>query len=139
MRSHRYSTGARVRIAKGFWVGGSQSHSYRTRDIVDHGTVVITTRRIAFAGRSKSAQVMFRDLLSIEGDIGCNLVHSARRQSAVMIHYSDALLGVLLVRLFAGGALLDNRLPPGWRVDVRPQGEGVTVNMEGSPRAVLAG
>jgi len=139
MRSHRYSTGARVRIAKGFWVGGSQSHSYRTRDVVDYGTVVITTRRIAFAGRAKSAQVMFRDLLSIDGDIGCNLVHTARRQSAVMIHYSDALLGLLLVRLFADGALLDNQLPPGWQVDVRPQGDGVAVNIEGPRRAALAG
>jgi hypothetical protein len=46
MRTHHYNTGVRVRIANGFWLGGSQSHSYRAREIVDRGMVAITTRRI---------------------------------------------------------------------------------------------
>jgi hypothetical protein len=139
MRAHRYSTGARVRIAKGVWIGGSRSHSYRTRDIVDHGIIVITTRRIAYAGHTKTAQVMFHDLVAIEGDLDCNLVHSARRQNAIMIHYADALLGLLLVRLFAGGSVVDNRLPSGWRLLAQPQGEQVVVSLHKATPEALAG
>jgi hypothetical protein len=129
MRSHRYSTGARVRIAKGIWVGGRQYHSYRTRDIVDRGTVVITTRRIAYTGASKTAQVLFGDLVSIEGDLNCNIIHTARRQNAIMIHYSEAALGLVLIRFFASSVLADNRLPNGWQLTARANGDQITLNV----------
>jgi hypothetical protein len=138
MRAHHYSTGARIRIAKGVWVGGSRSHAYHTRDIVDHGIVAITTRRIAYAGHTKTAQVMFHDLVGIEGDLDCNLVHSSRRQNAIMIHYADALLGLLLVRLFADGSFVDNRLPSGWRLLAQPQGEQVAISLRKETPEALA-
>jgi len=138
MRSHRYSTGSSVRIAKGFWVSSRRYHSYRTRDIIDRGTVAITTRRIAYTGGSKTAQVWFRDLVSIEGDVDCNVIHTARRQSAIVIHYSEATLGLILVRVFASAVLADNRLPTGWQLTARPNGNGVAISVGDAPSAVAA-
>ena len=137
MRSHRYSTGGSVRIAKGVWVGGRQYHSYRTRDVIDQGVVVITTRRIAYTGGSKTAQVWFRDLVSIEGDVDCNVIHTARRQNAIVIHYRKAALGLILVRVFASAVLADNRLADGWRLTARPNSDGIAIDVgdEASPVA----
>jgi uncharacterized protein YecT (DUF1311 family) len=129
MRSHRYSTGGSVRIAKGIRVGGRQYHSYRTRDIVDQSAVVITTRRIAYTGGSKTAQVWFRDLVSIEGDVDCNIIHTARRQSAIVIHYREAALGLILVRVFASAALANNHLPNGWQLTARPNGDSIAIDV----------
>jgi hypothetical protein len=114
MRSHRYSTGTSVRLAKGVSVSSRRYRSYRTRDIVDHGTVAITTRRIAYTGSEKTAQVMYRDLVAIDGDIDTNVLHTARRQNAIVIHYPAAMLGLILVRFFASAELTDNHLPEGW-------------------------
>jgi hypothetical protein len=136
MRSHRYSTGASVRVAKGFWVSGRQYHSYRTRDIVDNGIVVITSRRIAYTGNSKTAHVWYRDLVSIEGDIYSNVIHTARRQNAIVIHYREAALGLILVRVFASAMLGDNQLPNGWRLTARPDGSGIAIDL--GPTAVAA-
>jgi hypothetical protein len=138
MRSHGYSTGSSVRIAKGIWVSGRQYHSYRTRDIVDNGAVAITTRRIAYTGGSKTAQVWFRDLVSIEGDLGCNVVHTARRQNAIVIHYGEAALGLILIRFFTSAALSDNRLPDGWQFTARREGGGIAVDVGEGGRAATA-
>jgi uncharacterized protein YecT (DUF1311 family) len=129
MRSHRYSTGGSVRIAKGVWVGGRQYHSYRTRDIVDQGVVVITTRRVAYTGGSKTAQVWLLDLVSIEGNVDCNVLHTARRQNAIVIHYREAALGLILVRVLASAVLAGNRLPNGWQLTARPNGAGIAVDV----------
>ena len=139
MRSHRYSTGGSVRIAKGIWVGGRQYHSYRTRDIIDQGEVVITTRRIAYVGGSKTAHVWFRDLVSIEGDTGCNIIHTARRQNAVVIHYREGLLGLILVRFFASTTLPDTHLPDGWHLTARRQGSGISLDLSEAANASIVG
>jgi hypothetical protein len=73
MRSHGYSVGSSVRITKGLWVSGRQYHSYRTRETVDQGTIVITTRRIIYTGASKTAQIWLRELIAIEGDVDSTL------------------------------------------------------------------
>jgi hypothetical protein len=139
MRSHRYSTGSSVRLAKGISVSSRRYHSYRTRDIVDHGTVAITTRRVAYTGSGKTAQVMYRDLVAIEGDLDTNVVHTARRQNAILIHYPAAMLGLILVRFFASAQLTDNRLPDGWQFTAQPGGDGVTIDLVEGTQSAIAG
>ena len=138
MRSHRYSTGGSVRIAKGVWVGGRRYHSDRTREIVDRGTVVITTRRIAFIGGAKTAQVLFRDLISIEGGVSINIIHTRTRQTAIVVHYEQAMLGALLVKLFVSGGLSGNRLPDGWTLTARPKSDGVDLRFDKATPALAS-
>jgi hypothetical protein len=40
---------------------------------VDYGTIAITTRRITYTGGAKTAPVMYRDLVTIEGDLDRNV------------------------------------------------------------------
>ena len=93
--------------------------------------------RIAYTGASKTAQVLFRDLVSIEGDIDRNIIHTARRQNAIVIHYSEDALGLVLIRFFASSVLADNRLPNGWQLTARANGDQITLNV-GKAAAVAA-
>jgi hypothetical protein len=129
MRSHRYSTGGSVRVAKGVWVGARQYHSYRTRDIVDRGIVTVTTRRITFVGNAKTAQVLYRDLVNIDWGDRVNVINTQRRQNAVVIHYDGALIGYLLVKIFASAHLPDNRFPATWRLTAQAKRRGVDVQL----------
>jgi hypothetical protein len=129
MRSHGYSVGSSVRITKGLWVSGRQYHSYRAREIVDQGTIVITTRRIVYTG-AKTVQIWLRDLIAIEGDVDCNIIHTARRQNAIFIHYREAALGLILIRIFASGILADNRVPTGVQVTARAEGESIAIKVD---------
>jgi hypothetical protein len=96
---------------------------------VDQGAVVITTRRIAYTGGSKTAHVWFRDLVSIEGDVDCNIIHTAHRQSAIVLHYREAALGLILVRVFASAILANNRLPSGWQLTAHPNCGSVAIDI----------
>jgi hypothetical protein len=52
-----------------------------------------------------------------------------------VIHYSEAMLGLILVRFFASAELVDNRLPNGWQFTARPKGDGIAIDLsEGHTR-----
>ena len=58
-----------------------------------------------------------------------NIIHTARRQNAIVIHYSEAALGLILVRVFASAVLADNRLSSGWQLAARPSGGGIAIDV----------
>jgi hypothetical protein len=80
---------------------------------------------------------MFRDLVTIEGDLDSNVVHTTRRQNAIVIHYSEAMLGVILVRFFASAGLADNRLPAGWQFTARSEGDGIAFDLGNGARPAI--
>ncbi len=100
--------------------------SYESRDIVDRGTIAITTQRVAFIGAAKSLQVRYRDIMDVELSEagGATSVYSTRRQAPLVAHYDMAPLGVVLLKLYSSVALSDNRLPEGFARSAKPDGKG---------------
>jgi hypothetical protein len=113
MRSRRYATGGRVRIAKGVRVGGYRQYHYRREpEAIAHGTLSITNRRIVFTG-SKAATVEYRHLVAIDNDSASITMQSSQRQTPISLSFDDAILGATLIRLFANDRIATNPIPDG--------------------------
>lgn len=111
MRSRRYATGGRVRIAKGVRIGGYRQYHYRREpEAIARGTLSITNRRIVFTG-SKAATVEYRHLVAIDSDSASILIQSSQRQTPIRFSFDDAILGATLIRLFAHDRITINRIP----------------------------
>jgi hypothetical protein len=58
--------GARVRILKGFWVGGGQGRSHDELTEVDEGYLSISQKLIVFAGRSRTISIPLEKIIRVE-------------------------------------------------------------------------
>ena len=60
--------GPAIHVAKGLTlrVGGFQAQSHEELKEIDTGTLVLTTKRLCFAGRLRSLEVFLRKLISID-------------------------------------------------------------------------
>jgi hypothetical protein len=89
-RAVRYSRGAyagpTIRIAKGlsFRLGASQGQSTSVDElrVIDHGTLLLTSKRLAFLGSMRTNSVALEDLISIEPYSDGIAVHRERKQKA---------------------------------------------------------
>lgn len=128
-------------VAGGVMVGGSRAALVQTRAVVDRGALIVTTRRAAFIGGSRSLELPLTELLTVETvaeaapNRGERLVlHSGRYRQPIVLHMPFAALPAFLIRLFASGALPDNRLPEGCTVAAHNNGRGrVEFSFEGLP------
>jgi hypothetical protein len=120
MRSRRYATGGRIRIARGVRVGGYRQYHYRREpEAVAHGVLSITNRRVVFTG-SKAATIEYRHLVAIDNDSASVTIQSSQRQTPIMFSFDDAILGATLIRLFAHDRIVTNRLPDGMTFAAEP-------------------
>jgi hypothetical protein len=111
MRSRRYASGGRIRIAKGVRIGGYRQYHYRREpEAISHGVLSVTNHRVVFTG-SKAAAIEYRNLVAIENDSASIMIQSSQRQTPVMFSFDDAILGATLIRLFAQDRTITNRLP----------------------------
>jgi hypothetical protein len=120
MRSRRYATGGRIRIAKGVRVGGYRQYHYRREpEAISRGTLSITNRRIVFTG-TKAPTVEYRHLVAIENDTMSITVQSSQRQTPIALSFDDAILGAALIRLFANDRIRTNHIPDGVTLVAEP-------------------
>jgi hypothetical protein len=89
-RAVRYSRGAyagpTIRIAKGvsFRLAGSQGRSESVDElrVIDRGTLLLTSKRLAFLGAMRTNNVDLQDLISVEPYTDGVSVHRERKQKA---------------------------------------------------------
>jgi len=65
-RSFRRSGGGAIRIAKGVYIGGGESHYHQRLTQIDTGKLVLTNKRLIFDGQQADRTLSLDKLLSIE-------------------------------------------------------------------------
>jgi len=58
--------GARIRIMKGFWLGGGQAKSHDEQTEVDEGYLNITPKSFMFAGQSSTISIPLKQIIRIQ-------------------------------------------------------------------------
>jgi hypothetical protein len=82
--------GPTIRLARGLWfrlgtsgsAGTSESESFDKLRQIDHGTLVLTTKRLAFLGPLRTNSSSLDDLIGVEDFAGGIQVHRERKQKA---------------------------------------------------------
>jgi hypothetical protein len=121
MRSRRYATGGRIRIAKGVRIGGYRQYHYRREpEAIARGTLSLTNRRVVFTG-SKSAVVEYRHLVAIDNDSASITIQTSQRLTPIMFSFDDAILGATLIRLFAQDRIATYHIPDGITFKAEPK------------------
>ncbi len=65
-KSIRVSGGGAVRVARGVYLGGSQSQSYGELRNLDHGALLLTNKRLIFNGDLRNSEYKLNKILSVE-------------------------------------------------------------------------
>jgi hypothetical protein len=66
MRKVNNYGGARIRIMKGFWVGGGQSKSHDEQTEIDKGYLNISQKELVFAGQSTTISIPLKQIIRIQ-------------------------------------------------------------------------
>jgi len=65
-RAIRQSTGGRVRVMKGVYIGGSQSESHGQLREIDKGDLLLTSKRLIFNGDLRHSEYKLNKIVSVE-------------------------------------------------------------------------
>jgi hypothetical protein len=105
-RSRSNYGGPNIRVMKGlsfrFGAGTNQSESFEELRHIDHGTLVLTTKRLAFLGERRTNSTELGDLIGVHAFADSIKLHSERKQKAEHYQLSQMLeipteFGVLTV------------------------------------------
>jgi hypothetical protein len=98
-RAVRYSRGSysgpSIRVMKGlsfrFGSSASRSQSVDELTVIDHGTLVLTTKRLAFLGAGRTNNVMLQDIIGTKSFTDGIELHRERKQKAETYVFSRPL------------------------------------------------
>jgi hypothetical protein len=87
-----------IRVARGVWIGGSQSEPHGELRTIDSGTLVLTNQRLVFLGTLRTSEIPLKKIVSITRWLDAIQINMSGRQKAQLFSVDNPLIWESLIK-----------------------------------------
>ncbi len=87
-----------IRIARGVWIGGSQSESHGELRTIDSGLLILTNQRLVFIGAMRTSEIPLKKIINVTQGEDALLVNTTARQKAQLFTLPNPHIWAWIIR-----------------------------------------